>query len=35
MIHKVLLLGKLPVLFFHAGAPRLADWPDAGESAAG
>jgi hypothetical protein len=30
-IHKVLLLGKMPALFFHAGAPRLPDWPDAGE----
>lgn len=30
-IHKVLLLAKLPALFFHAGAQRLAEWPDAGE----
>ncbi|MBV1690233.1 ferritin-like domain-containing protein [Novosphingobium sp. G106] len=30
-IHKVLLLGKMPALFFDAGAPRLERWPDAGE----
>ncbi len=30
-IHKVLILGKLPALFFDAGAQRMADWPDAGE----
>lgn len=33
LIHKVLLLAKLPALFFDAGAKRLADWPDAGEVA--
>ena len=31
-IHKVLLLKKLPTLFFDAGAPRMAQWPDADES---
>lgn len=31
-IHKVLLLGKLPSLFFHTAAPRLVRWPDAGET---
>jgi hypothetical protein len=31
-IHKVLLLAKLPALFFDAGALRLKEWPDAGES---
>ena len=30
-IHKLLMLVKLPVLFFHRGAGRLAAWPDAGE----
>lgn len=30
-IHKVLLLVKLPGLFFHRHAPRIAEWPDAGE----
>jgi hypothetical protein len=33
-IHKVLMLGKLPSLFFDAGAERLAEWPDAGEGEA-
>ncbi len=33
VIHKVLLLAKLPALFFHAGAKRMAVWPDAGEAA--
>lgn len=28
-IHKLLLLVKLPALFLHAGAERMADWPDA------
>ena len=32
-IHKVLLLGKMPALFFDAGARRLDQWPDAGEGA--
>jgi len=32
-IHKVLLLWKLPLLFFDAGARRLDEWPDAGEPA--
>jgi hypothetical protein len=31
LIHKVLLLVKLPGLFFRRHAPRMADWPDAGE----
>ena len=31
-IHKLLMLVKLPVLFFDAGAKRLVAWPDAGES---
>lgn len=31
-IHKLLLLVKLPALFFHAGAKRMADWPDAGDA---
>ena len=30
-IHKLLMLVKLPVLFFNAGAKRLEAWPDAGE----
>lgn len=30
-IHKVLLLAKLPALFFDAGARRLVEWPDAAE----
>jgi hypothetical protein len=30
-IHKVLLLNKLPSLFFAAGAARMTQWPDAGE----
>ena len=30
-IHKVLLLAKLPALFFDAGARRLELWPDAAE----
>jgi hypothetical protein len=29
-IHKVLLLAKLPGLFFRPGACRLEEWPDAG-----
>ena len=33
-IHKLLMLVKLPTLFFNRGAKRLADWPDAGEVAA-
>ncbi|MEO6716075.1 MAG: ferritin-like domain-containing protein [Novosphingobium sp.] len=33
-IHKLLMLVKLPTLFFNRGARRLADWPDAGEVAA-
>lgn len=32
-IHKVLLLKKLPSLFFDAGARRMEQWPDAGEVA--
>jgi hypothetical protein len=32
-IHKVLLLAKLPSLFFDAAAPRMREWPDAGEAA--
>ncbi|MEO5587212.1 MAG: ferritin-like domain-containing protein [Novosphingobium sp.] len=32
-IHKLLMLVKLPVLFFNAGAERLERWPDAGEDA--
>ncbi len=32
-IHKLLLLVKLPALFFDAGASRLAEWPDAREEA--
>jgi hypothetical protein len=32
-IHKLLMLVKLPVLFFNSGAKRLTDWPDAGEEA--
>lgn len=31
-IHKILLLAKMPALFFHAGAWRLERWPDAEES---
>lgn len=31
LIHKVLLLVKLPGLFFRRHAPRMAEWPDAGE----
>jgi len=30
-IHKVLLLVKLPGLFFRRHAPRMTEWPDAGE----
>lgn len=30
-IHKLLLLVKLPGLFVHVGAPRMRQWPDAGE----
>lgn len=30
-IHKLLLLVKLPGLFVRAGAPRMQQWPDAGE----
>ena len=30
-IHKLLMLVKLPMLFFNRGAGRLVDWPDAGE----
>jgi hypothetical protein len=33
-IHKLLMLVKLPLLFFNRGARRLADWPDAGEGQA-
>lgn len=33
-IHKMLLLVKLPALFFNSGAKRRANWPDAGEVAA-
>ncbi len=33
-IHKLLMLVKLPVLFFNRGAKRLESWPDAGELAA-
>jgi hypothetical protein len=32
-IHKMLLLNKLPSLFFAAGAARMTQWPDAGEPA--
>jgi hypothetical protein len=31
-IHKILLLGKMPALFFDPGAPRMEQWPDAGEA---
>jgi hypothetical protein len=31
-IHKILLLKKLPTLFFDLGARRLEKWPDAGEA---
>ena len=31
-IHKLLMLVKLPTLFFHSGATRLAAWPDADEA---
>lgn len=31
-IHKILLLGKMPALFFDAAAGRLERWPDAGEA---
>jgi hypothetical protein len=31
-IHKILLLGKMPALFFDAGARRMEQWPDAGET---
>jgi hypothetical protein len=31
-IHKLLMLVKLPVLFFNARAARLGAWPDAGEA---
>ena len=31
LIHKVLLLVKLPGLFFRWHAPRMTEWPDAGE----
>ncbi|MGE3691373.1 MAG: ferritin-like domain-containing protein [Novosphingobium sp.] len=31
-IHKILLLVKLPVLFFRPGARRMELWPDAGEA---
>lgn len=30
-IHKVLLLVKLPGLFFRRNAPHMTEWPDAGE----
>ena len=30
-IHKLLMLVKLPVLFFNSAAKRLEAWPDAGE----
>ena len=33
-IHKLLMLVKLPLLYFHRGAGRLADWPDASEGPA-
>ena len=32
-IHKLLMLVKLPLLFFNTRAQRLAAWPDAGELA--
>jgi hypothetical protein len=32
-IHKILLLKKLPTLFFDVGARRMEQWPDAGEAA--
>lgn len=32
-IHKVLLLGKMPALFFDSGARRMQWWPDADEAA--
>ena len=32
-IHKILLLKKMPTLFFDAGAARMEQWPDAGEAA--
>jgi hypothetical protein len=34
-IHKILLLKKLPTLFFDRGAQRMERWPDAGEVEAG
>ena len=33
-IHKLLMLVKLPMLYFNRGAGRLVTWPDAGEAAA-
>lgn len=30
-IHKILLLGKMPALFFNTGAKRITRWPDADE----
>lgn len=32
-IHKILLLKKMPALFFDLGASRMTQWPDAGEPA--
>ena len=32
-IHKVLMLMKLPSLFFNSATPRMTEWPDAGEGA--
>ena len=34
-IHKALLFGKMPTLFFDAGAARMAEWPDAAETDTG
>lgn len=31
-IHKTLLLGKMPALFFNLRAPRLTKWPDTKEN---
>ncbi len=31
-IHKILMLGKLPALFLHAGRARMEHWPDEAEA---
>ncbi len=33
-IHKILMLGKLPALFLHAGRARMEYWPDEAEAKA-